>query len=109
MSLPIVLITGQLLTDAVWQPLRDASTDREVIVADNRSDDCSEGFAQRLPDAAPPKFVLNAHGMGGVVASEVMRRPHQRVASPANKIGNPTYRARVCLYVYIPVVSLSFK
>src|SRR3546814_18697031 len=60
MSLPIVLITGQLLTDAVWQPLRDAWTDREVIVADNRSDDCIEGFAQRLLDDAPPKFVLRS-------------------------------------------------
>src|SRR3546814_5579782 len=68
MSLPIVLITGQLLTDAVWQPLRDAWTDREVIVADNRSDDCIEGFAQRLLDDAPPKFVLIAHAMGGFVA-----------------------------------------
>ncbi len=43
MSLPIVLITGQLLTDAVWQPLLDAWADREVIVADNRSDDTIEG------------------------------------------------------------------
>src|SRR3546814_8306024 len=80
MSLPIVLITGQLLTDAVWQPLRDAWTDREVIVADNRSDDCIEGFAQRLLDDAPPKFVLIAHAMGGFVAFEVMRRAPERVA-----------------------------
>ena len=71
MSLPIVLITGQLLTDAVWQPLLDTWADREVIVADNRSDDSIEGFAQRLLDNAPPKFVLIAHAMGGFVAFEV--------------------------------------
>ena len=68
------LITGQLLTDAVWQPLLDAWTDREVIVADNRSDDTIAGFAQRLLDNAPPKFALVADAMGGFVAYEVMRR-----------------------------------
>ena len=80
MTLPIVLITGQLLTDAVWQPLLDAWSDREVIVADNRSDDTMEGFAQRLLDDAPPKFALVAHAMGGFVAFEVMRRAPDRVA-----------------------------
>jgi len=79
-SLPIVLITGQLLTDAVWQPLLDAWANRAVIVADNRSDDRIEDFAQRLLDNAPPKFVLIAHAMGGFVAFEVMRRAPERVA-----------------------------
>jgi len=80
MSLPIVLITGQLLTDAVWQPLLDAWANREVIVADNRSDDTIEGFAQRLLDNAPPKFVLIGHAMGGFIAFDVMRRAPERVA-----------------------------
>lgn len=80
MSLPTVLITGQLLTDAVWQPLLDAWADREVIVADNQSDDTIEGFAQRLLDNAPPKFILIAHAMGGFVAFEVLRRAPERVA-----------------------------
>lgn len=80
MSIPIVLITGQLLTDAVWQPLLDTWTDREVVVADNRHDDTITGFAQRLLDNAPPKFVLIGHAMGGFVAFEVMRRAPDRVA-----------------------------
>ncbi|QUM72930.1 alpha/beta fold hydrolase [Sphingopyxis granuli] len=80
MTLPIVLITGQLLTDAVWQPLLDAWADREVILADNRSDDRIEDFAQRLLDNAPPRFVLIGHAMGGFVAFEVMRRAPERVA-----------------------------
>lgn len=83
MSLPIVLITGQILTESVWQPLLDAWTDREVIVADNRSDDTIEGFAQRLLDNAPPKFVLIAHAMGGFIAFEVMRRAPDRVGKLA--------------------------
>jgi len=80
MGLPIVLITGQLLTDTVWQPLLDAWGDREVIVANNRSDDTIAGFATRLLENAPPRFVLIAHAMGGFVAFEVMRRAPERVA-----------------------------
>lgn len=83
MSLPIVLITGQLLTDAVWQPLLDAWADREAIVADNRNDDTIEGFAQRLLDNAPPEFVLVGHAMGGFIAFEVMRRAPGRVVKLA--------------------------
>ncbi len=83
MSLPIVLITGQLLTDAVWQPLLDAWPDRDVIFADNRNNDTIEGFAQRLLDNAPPKFALVAHAMGGFVAFAVMRRAPERVAKLA--------------------------
>lgn len=83
MTLPIVLITGQLLTEAVWQPLLDAWPDREIIVADNRSDDTIEGFAQRLLDNAPPKFVLIGHAMGGFVAFDVMRRAPRRVTKLA--------------------------
>lgn len=82
-SLPIVLVTGQLLTDAVWQPLLDAWRDREIIVADNRSDDTMEGFTQRLLDNAPPTFALVAHAMGGFIAFEVMRRAPERVAKLA--------------------------
>ncbi|WP_033075465.1 alpha/beta fold hydrolase [Sphingopyxis sp. MWB1] len=80
MTLPIVLITGQLLTEAVWQPLRAAWPDREMIVADNRSDDSIEDFARRLLDKAPPRFILIAHAMGGFIAFEVMRRAPERVA-----------------------------
>src|SRR3546814_709877 len=65
------------------QPRRAAWPDREVIVADNRSDDTIAGFAQRLLDNAPPKFVLIAHAMGGFVAFEVMRRAPERVAKLA--------------------------
>lgn len=80
MGLPIVLITGQLLTDAVWAPLRAAWADREVTVADNHSEETIAGYAQRLLDHAPPRFVLVAHAMGGFIAFEVMRRAPQRVA-----------------------------
>ena len=83
MSLPIIMITGQLLTDAVWQPLVDAWGDRDVTIADNRSDDTIEGFALRLLDNAPPKFALVGHALGGFIAFEVMRRAPERVAKLA--------------------------
>ena len=83
MRLPIVLMTGQLLTDAVWMPLLEAWADREVIVADNQNDDTIEGFAQSLLENAPPLFVLIGHAMGGFVAFEVMRRAPERVAKLA--------------------------
>jgi pimeloyl-ACP methyl ester carboxylesterase len=79
MTLPIFLITGQLLTEAVWAPLREAWPDRELVVADNQSDDSIEAFAARLLENAPPRFVLVAHAMGGFIAFEVMRRAPERV------------------------------
>src|SRR3546814_4157236 len=96
MTLPIVLLTGQLLTDAVWQPLLDAWPDREVIVADNRSDDTIAGFAQRLLDNAPPKFVLIAQAMGGFVAFEVMRRRSEEHTSELQSLMRISY-AVFCL------------
>ncbi len=80
MGLPIVLITGQLLTDAVWAPLCAAWADRQVTIADNHSEETIAGYAQRLLDTAPPRFVLVAHAMGGFIAFEVLRRAPQRVA-----------------------------
>lgn len=80
MPLPLVLITGQLLTDAVWAPLLDALPPRDVTFADHRSDDSIAGIAQRLLDTAPPRFDLAAHAMGGFVAFEVLRRAPERVA-----------------------------
>ncbi len=80
MTLPIVLITGQLLTELVWSPLLDAWRDREVILADNQSDDSIGGIAQRLLEAAPTRFVLIGHAMGGFVAFELLRRAPERIA-----------------------------
>lgn len=80
MALPVVLITGQLLTDAVWRDVQSAWVGRDVIIADHRHDDNMAGFAQRLLDQSPPKFILVAHAMGGFVAFEVMRRAAHRVA-----------------------------
>ena len=77
--LPIVLVTGQLLTEAVWAPLIDRWPDRAVVLADHRKDDSIAGMATRLLAAAPARFALVGHAMGGFVAFEVMRRAPERV------------------------------
>lgn len=80
-SLPIVLACGQLLTREVWAPQIAAwSAEREVIVADHTQDETIAGMARRLLDAAPQRFALAAHAMGGFTAFEVMRQAPERVA-----------------------------
>lgn len=80
MNLPIVCITGQLLTNALWEPLRAAWPDRQIIFADNQNAESVGEFAQNLLADAPERFHLVAHAMGGFVAFEVMRQAQERVA-----------------------------
>lgn len=79
-SLPIVIASGQLLTRETWTPQLSAWSDRDVLHADHTMDDTIAGMATRLLDAAPARFALVAHAMGGFVAFEVMRRAPERVA-----------------------------
>ena len=81
MTLPIVLVSGQLLTRAFWAPFEKRLAGREIIYADNQRDDTIAGMAARLLDAAPAHFHLVTHAMGGFVAFDVMRRAPERVAS----------------------------
>lgn len=80
MALPVVLITGQLLTDAVWAPLIEQWPDRDVIIARNTGEDTIAGFARNLLAEAPERFALVGHAMGGFVAMEAMRTAPERVA-----------------------------
>ncbi|WEK44828.1 MAG: alpha/beta fold hydrolase [Candidatus Sphingomonas colombiensis] len=79
-SLPIVLASGQLLTQQTWTPQIAAWANRDVRHADHQRDDTIAGMASRLLDAAPERFALVAHALGGFVAFEVMRRAPERVA-----------------------------
>lgn len=78
--IPIVLASGQLLTAETWAPQLAAWTDRDVRHADHTRDATIADMATRLLDAAPDRFVLVAHAMGGFVAFEVARRAPERVA-----------------------------
>jgi pimeloyl-ACP methyl ester carboxylesterase len=78
--LPLVLACGQLLTEQVWQPqIAALSADRAVTVADHRQDDSIADMARRLLDAAPDRFALAGHAMGGFIAFEVLRQAPERV------------------------------
>ena len=80
MALPVVLITGQLLTDAVWAPLIERWPDRHVTIARNTGEETIEGFARNLLNEAPERFALVGHAMGGFVAMEATRTAPERVA-----------------------------
>lgn len=78
----VVFASGQLLTDAVWAPqLAALASDHDLILADHTQDDTIAGMARRLLDAAPQRFHLIAHAMGGFTAFEVMRQSPERVLS----------------------------
>jgi pimeloyl-ACP methyl ester carboxylesterase len=78
-STPVVFAAGQLLTRALWAPQAAALADRVQVFADNQGDETIAGMAERLLAAAPDRFDLAAHAMGGFVAFEVMRRAAARV------------------------------
>jgi pimeloyl-ACP methyl ester carboxylesterase len=76
---PILLLTGQLLTEDFWAPVQAGLQSRRFIHADNGSDDTIGAMARRVLDAAPQRFSLVAHAMGGFVAFEIMRSAPERV------------------------------
>lgn len=79
-ALPIVLVTGQLLTNDLWHPLLAHLPPYRCQFADHQSDADMAGFAKRLLDNAPERFTLMGHAMGGFIAFEVMRQAPERVA-----------------------------
>ena len=80
----VVLLPGLLCDQAVWEPQRAALSDRhECIVADYGAADSIAAMAQAALAAAPPRFALAGHSMGGRVALEIMRIAPQRVAAIA--------------------------
>lgn len=81
---PVVLVSGQLLTAETWSAqIAALSPDIDLRLADHTADDSIAGMAARLLSAAPERFALVAHAMGGFVAFEVLRQAPQRVRSLA--------------------------
>lgn len=77
----LVLVPGLLCDEAVWhhQAAR-LGAGRELHVAAHGMSDSLEGMADRILAAAPPRFALAGHSMGGRVALEVVARAPQRVS-----------------------------
>ena len=81
---PIVLLPSQLCTELVWRgQLPRLCTLAPTRVMVQRDHDNVGDMAQRVLDAAAARFSLIAHGMGGFVAFEILRRAPERVAGLA--------------------------
>lgn len=77
---PLVLIPGLNCTPALFAPQWcRLALGRQVLVADNTTDDTITAMVERLLAAAPERFALCGLSMGGYVAFEVMRRAPERV------------------------------
>ncbi len=77
---PLILLPGLLCDRALWQHQIDHLADvADTSVPDLASDDTVEAMAQRVLDAAPPRFALAALSMGGYVAHAIMRAAPERV------------------------------
>lgn len=77
---PLVLIPGLNCTPALYAPQWPAlAPGRQILVADNTTDDTIAVMVERLLAAAPQRFALCGLSMGGYIALEVMRRAPDRV------------------------------
>lgn len=80
MNDPVLLLPGMMSDARVFLPQIVAlSRDRAVQVANMTHGETVEEIAEHVLQHAPVKFALAGHGMGGVVAMEVVRRAPDRV------------------------------
>ena len=76
----LVLIPGLNCTPALYTPQWLAlASGRQILVADNTTDDTITAMVERLLATAPERFALCGLSMGGYVALELMRRAPERV------------------------------
>jgi pimeloyl-ACP methyl ester carboxylesterase len=77
----LVLVPGLMCDDTVWlHQVAHLGAGRDIQVAEHALSDTLGAMAQRILDAAPPRFALAGHSMGGRVALEVVARAPQRVS-----------------------------
>ncbi|WP_439141434.1 alpha/beta fold hydrolase [Pseudooctadecabacter sp.] len=80
MAEPLVLLPGMMCDARVWATqLTVLSYERPVTVAPVCTGDRIEEIASGLLSSLPTKFALCGHGMGGIVALELIRRAPERV------------------------------
>jgi pimeloyl-ACP methyl ester carboxylesterase len=80
----LVLIPSQLCTAAAWRAQIDALAESaNTMVADHTCHSTMGGIADKILADAPAQFSLAAHGMGGFIAFEMLRRQPDRIAKLA--------------------------
>ncbi|MBX3707613.1 MAG: alpha/beta fold hydrolase [Pseudomonadales bacterium] len=75
----LVLLPSQLCTARLWQHQIEHLADRAEITVPELDGDTIAGIATAVLAAAPARFALAAHGMGGFVAFEILRQSPARV------------------------------
>lgn len=76
----LVLVPGLVCDARVWQDQAGTlSADRHVLLAAHGMADDLGLMAGRILDAAPPRFALAGHSMGGRVALEMLARAPGRI------------------------------
>ena len=84
MTQPIVLVPGLLASPRYYAPLLPALWQfGPVTIAQHTRDDSMAAIAARIVAAAPPRFALAGHSMGGYIAFEIMRQAGARVTKLA--------------------------
>ena len=80
MAEPLLLVPGLACTAELFRPQIDVfSSERMILIADNRSDDAIEAIAERALAEAPERFALAGLSMGGYVALAIQRLAPGRV------------------------------
>jgi pimeloyl-ACP methyl ester carboxylesterase len=81
---PLVLIPGLLCGAAVWPHQRAALADiADIQVSDHGLLDSLPAMARAIIAAAPPRFAIAGHSMGGRIAFEIWRAAPDRVSGIA--------------------------
>jgi len=89
-SEPLVLVPGTMCDARLFAPqVARFSAERAVHVACVAQHNRIEEMASDLLTSAPQRFALAGHGMGGIVAMEVLRRAPDRVSRVALMDTNP--------------------
>src|SRR5262249_38065319 len=81
MSVPHLILVPGLMCDAnVWQDqTRELGLSTTVTIPDHGSADSLGAMAEAIAAAAPARFAIAGHSMGGRVALEVFRRVPERL------------------------------
>lgn len=82
--IPLILVPGLLCDEAAWAEQKAALSDlADVSIVDHAGRDSITGMAEAILAAAPERFAVAGHSMGGRVALEIVRAAPGRVAALA--------------------------
>ena len=76
----LVLVPGLLCDATIWQPQLDSlASSTEMTVARSTGHDHIAALARQALDAAPERFALAGHSLGGRIALEMLRQAPERI------------------------------